>query len=207
MTALNKKYCLLLTGTVAPENVPNLKRHDAAVRESDYINSLMKWLALAIPVVFVENSFYNSNKISDLLATREDCEYLRITSRVSHLGKGHGEAEIVAYAFANSQLIQNSDVVVKITGRLYIQNALVILRAFDALANLTIMCWLKEHLTFADSRFFIGTTLFYRQFLLPELPGITEEQGIYFEHVTARAIHRCLAKGYHWRMFSQWYRL
>ena len=203
MTLLNKKYCLLLTATVAPQNVPNLKRSNVHLREGDYINSLTRWLTMDIPVVFVENSFYDSARIAALLADRPNCEYLRLDSAVSYLGKSHGEAEIMAYAFANSQLIRESDVIVKITGRLFIKNAPVLLRAFDALPDVTIMGWLKENLSFADSRFFICSKPFYQKFLLPELHLVDEAQKMYIEHVTARAVHLCLAEGYQWRMFSQ----
>lgn len=203
MTSLKKKYCLLLTGTLAPENVPNLVRSEITLRENDYVNSLQKWLSLGVPVVFVENSAYPSERINVLFANRADCEYLTFKSTVSFLGKSHGEAEIVTYAFAHSNLIKNSEVVVKVTGRLFVINALPILRAFDTAEGIAVMCWLKDTLAFADSRFFVGQTFFFENYLLPELANIDESKGIFFEHITARATYRCLADGYKWRMFPR----
>lgn len=201
MTLLKKKYCILLTATIAPENVPNLIRSGIALRENDYIVSLRKWFLTGIPLVFVENSSYVSEEIDALFASRNDCEYLSFITKKSQFGKSHGEAEIMDYAFVNSKIIQKSDVIVKVTGRLFVKNALSILSNFDKMKDIGVMCWFKENMTFADSRFFIGQKLFYDKYLLPELITINEEQGIYFEHVTARATCRCMADGHRWHMF------
>jgi hypothetical protein len=189
--------CILLTGTIEPKNVPNLKRVDPLEREQDYYYALNKWMKLEYPIVFVENSGYNSEKIDALFAARKDCEYIRFDSQVSYLGKSHGEAEIMKFAFKESKLLRSSNVVIKSSGRQFISNAVRILSTIYE-EEFYVISWLKRRLRYADSRFFIARKEFYVNYLLQELMHINEADHIYFEHVLARAVHRCLADGKQW---------
>jgi hypothetical protein len=92
---------ILLTGTIKVSNVPKLLLTDTAIRENEYCNSIKKWTSLRYPVIFCENSNYESDKIN--IAVKDippgDFEYLKFNTKVSHLGKGAVEAEIIDYVF------------------------------------------------------------------------------------------------------------
>ena len=195
----NYKICVLLTGTIEPKNVPSLKRTDPLEREQDYYYALKRWMKLDYPIVFVENSAYNSVMINSLFDERKDCEYIQFKSEVSYLGKSHGEAEIINFAFEESILLKSSDIIIKSSGRQFISNALSILTTiFDK--DIYVVSWLKRQLQYADSRFFVAKKSFYVEYLLKEFMYINESNCIYFEHVLARAIHRSLADGKAWAL-------
>lgn len=193
------KICILLTGTIEPKNVPDLKRDNPVEREQDYYYALKKWMKLNYPVVFIENSNYNSTKIDSLFSGRKDCEYIKFKSKVSHLGKGHGESEIINFAFGESRILNLSDIIIKSSGRQFITNAVSILSTIYN-DDIYVVSWLKRQLQYADSRFFIAKKEFYSKYLMKELMYISEVNHIYFEHVLARAIHRCLADGNRWSL-------
>ncbi|ADB40911.1 hypothetical protein [Spirosoma linguale] len=190
---------IFLTGTIKPYNVPNLKRVDPLEREQDYYNSIKKWLLLGFPIVFVENSNYDSALIESLLSAHKECEYLKFEGKVSHLGKSHGEAEIVSFAFKNSKLIKECNTIIKSSGRQYIKNAVKILEDYQP-RELYVISWLKRYLQYADSRFFIANKEFYLNYFLDELTFIDESKSIYFEHALARAIHKSMAEGKRWAL-------
>lgn len=197
------KTCILLTGTISPGLVPNLKRVDPLEREKDYYYAIKEWLRLELPLVFVENSNYESELINSLFKNQSECEYIRFESKTSYLGKSHGEAEILKYAFDNSDIVKSSKIVIKSSGRQYITNSLRIIDAFHEL-NVSVMSWLKQYLQYADSRFFIGNKDFYINYLFTELDLIDETKSVYLEHALARAIHRCIADGKCWSLPSEY---
>lgn len=197
------KICLLLTGTIAPPHVPNLKRSIPAERENDYLKAIEQWLKLGYRVVFVENSGYESKQIAALTESHE-LEFLQFQTQKSHLGKGAGEAEILEYAFARSAVLRESETVLKVTGRYFVGNARSIVEAAPVGDSIWVSAILKQYLTFADSRFFIFRNEFYSHYLKAALAQVDETAGIYFEHGLARAIHACLADGHSWRPLPEY---
>jgi hypothetical protein len=195
-------FCLLLTGTIAPNDVPNLKRMSRSERERDYFNSLRKWLEMDYTVIFVENSNYKSILI-DSLQNYSNFEYLKFISNYSTLGKSHGEAEIIEFAFNNSRLLNNYDIIVKITGRLFVNNLINVINIFGEKRKVYVIGWFKFNLEFADSRIIAAKKSFYENYLIKEFANVDESKGIYLEHIYARAIHRCMADGLLWQMPSE----
>jgi len=197
------RYCLLLTATIAPSNVPSLKRDKKFEREDDYIKSLKFWLSFHVPIVFVENSNYNSKIINELLENNDECEYLKFTSTTSYLGKGHGEAEIIKYAFNNSRILDKCDTIVKVTGRLSIKNFSELIHYSTYDKKFFVMSGFNSNLTFSDSKLIIAKKDFYTSYLIPESSRLDEEKSIYFEHIFAQAIHRCIADGHEWNLMDK----
>ena len=195
----SEKISILLTGTIKPKNVPDLKRVNFLEREEDYYLAIKKWMTLEYPIIFVENSGYKSVKIQSLFEDRKDCEYIQFKSEVSHLGKSHGEAEIIKFAFDFSKLLIASELIVKSSGRQYISNSHKMILSTSE-ENVFVLCWLKQYMRYADSRFFIGKKDFYLHYLIKELQNINESKGIYLEHVLAKAIHRCIADDNMWAL-------
>lgn len=196
LSVVDAKVCILLTGTIAPSGIPDLKRTDVSQREKDYYYAISNWMKLGFPVVFVENSGYDSFLIKSLF-TNNDNEFIQFDTTVSYLGKGHGEAEIVSIAFRESKILSVSSHIIKSSGRQYISNACTIMKSFKD-KNLFVVSWLKRYLQYADSRFFIARKEFFINYLLNELTYINESKGVYFEHVLARAVHKSIADGHLW---------
>jgi hypothetical protein len=199
-----RKICLLLTGNIAPVGVPHLERTEVSQRENDYVEALTKWLSLGYPLVFCENSGYNSTKINALFAGHPHLEKLQFVSSVSTQGKGHGEAEIIAYAFKNSQILQQSDGwIVKVTGRYFVENAVKIIKEVSNDPSVLIVANMENSLRYADSRFFMFRRIFYEKYLSIYMPEIDEMKGVYFEHTLAKSTLKCLSDGFNWR-FTQY---
>ena len=149
------KIVLFLTGNIAPVNVPYLMRGNAQDRENDYYIAIKKWLEYKIPIVFCENSHYNSLIINELLEGRNDCEYLKFKTQTSSLGKGNGEAEIFQFAFDNSNLLKGAKYIIKVTGRYNIINFEAIQSKIKNYDHFYICGNMTHSLSWADSRFFL----------------------------------------------------
>lgn len=197
------KFCLFLTGTIDPKNTPEVDRASVLLRESDYYTSIEQYAALNFQIVFCENSEYDSKKISDLCASK-NIEYLKFTSKESFKGKGHGEKEIFEYAFAHSKFLQESDYIVKVTGRIFIKNTELILHALEK-KQFLVSSNLTRNLTWSDSRFFVFRKNFYDTFLKKKLEeDLNEPQKVNFEKCLSRAIHAALSQGEVWTTLPEY---
>jgi hypothetical protein len=198
---------ILLTGTINAADTPNLKMTDTAQRENEYFKSIKKWLALKYPIIFCENSNYNSEKINSLVKDLppEKFEYLKFSTSKSYLGKGHGEAEIIEFAFRNSALLKKDSIICKSTGKNYVTNANDIINkmTIPPFCNNMITTILKRNMTFADSRFFFFKNQFYNDYLLKNLQEINEQDGIYFEHALAKSVHYAMSQNQLWSMLPE----
>lgn len=201
---MNHKYCIFLTGTISPpSDIINLVHKNTELRELDYYYAIEKWLKMPYPVVFCENSNYSSVRIKDIFSRRENSQFIQFNS--SENSKSMGEAEIFKYAFEKSKLLQNSEYIVKCTGRYYVRNFQSILDFIDKKYSLKIDIWadLGRSLTHSDSRFFVFKLPFYKDHLQNYFKEINELQGIDFEHVLARGIHSGLACGLKWNFLPE----
>ena len=193
---------LLLTGNIAPQKVPFLKRMDFVQRENDYYEALQKWMEYDIPIVFCENSNFNSIKINKLFEVRPDCEYLKFETQKSILGKGNGEAEIFEFAFKNSKILKKANYICKVTGRYNIINFKAIQKKLKN-SDFLISANMTDNLSWADSRFFIFQNSFYNLFLREALSTLNESNNICFEHCLARAIHKAMSQSFPFRLLPE----
>ncbi len=185
-----------------PGDVPYLLRTDVAQRANDYIKAVRSWLEHGISIVFIENSNTRSEELTALLSKSETNEYITFQSTVSTLGKGNGEMEIIDYAIKHSRLIPQFDTIIKVTGRHYIPNINSLIKNFiDRDTYVTGL--FKENLTVVDSRVIIAKADFYTTYFLPLSKLVDEPNGVYVEHITARAIHRAMADGKQWCLPAQ----
>jgi len=72
------KISILITATIQPGNTPNVAVADYLVREGQYYSALLSYVKLGIPIVFVENSNTNSEKIKTLLLRVPNTEYFTL---------------------------------------------------------------------------------------------------------------------------------
>jgi len=197
------KYCVLLTGCIAPLDIPFLKRKDPAQREEDYYQALKCYLSQCRwPIVFCDNSNTRSKKIAKLIETsnRKDIEYITFEGRnfPLHLGKGYGEALIIKKALAVSILIKQAEVILKITGRLMVENIKDILFLLEREMDINdydFMGNLKYDLTYCNSRFFIFKKEFIKKYFEPHLSKLNDSDNVFFEHILAVAILSSILDG------------
>jgi len=195
------KKCILLTATITPNNVPNLKRIDKEQREDDYIEAVKFYLQFNLPIVFCENSNTKSKRILEILKTsKTKFEYLTFVSKMSIEGKGKGEAEILTYAFLNSDIIKNSTNIVKITGRYKVRN---FLKQIKNIHKDSIYVNVTTNLCYADSRFFILNNFFYDNYYAISLKKIDENKGVFMEHVLLSATLNYIADFNKWSLLNE----
>ncbi|WP_339660427.1 hypothetical protein [uncultured Polaribacter sp.] len=193
--------CILLTATIAPHNVPDLKRTDSAQRENDYIEAIKFYLQFNLPIIFCENSNTKSETILEILkSSKIKFEYLTFKSQLSIEGKGKGEAEILSYAFLNSTIIKTSTSIVKITGRYKVMN---FLNQINNINNGFIYVNLTNNLNYSDSRFFILNNFFYDYYLSLNFNKINEKKGLFMEHALLTSTLNYIADFNKWSLLNQ----
>ena len=101
-------------------------------------------------------------------------------------GKGYGEAEIIEYALSHSSFIHEDCIIIKITGRLIVNNICQIINSLKYEKDF-VTCLFHSNLKFADSRILCGTTAFYKEFLKNK-EHMNDSEGIFFEHVLASTV-------------------
>ena len=187
---------ILLTASINPlSDTPDVGVRDPKVRESQYLLALKHYIGLGLPVVFVDSSNTISKQIIEEGNKIKYFEYHTFSSLHSYLGKGHGEKEILDYAFKNSELILNSKRIIKITGRYSIDNLFDIIQGVrysnaDVHVNFGLNC--KR----CDSRIIIFSPKFYKYYFKPSLEKYLDESSkIFFEHVLSRSVHLLMAEG------------
>jgi hypothetical protein len=125
---------IVVTGTIAPDaKVGQLKIRDSSERLAQYKSGLERLLASGIgagtKVVFCDNSGFGTEEFEDLKAVAgankvefEAVSFAGDKEAVAAHGKGYGEGEIVDYVLDNSRLAHGEKYLIKITGRLLVDN-------------------------------------------------------------------------------------
>tara|TARA_R110002012_G_scaffold321984_1_gene553074 strand:- start:17910 stop:18632 length:723 start_codon:yes stop_codon:yes gene_type:complete len=180
---------LLLTSTISPQDWHFVGRKGIDEREEDYFLALSFYSKFNLPIVFIDNSGHFSKRINSVISNISESEYLTFLSNHSNKGKGHGELEIIKYAFENSKLINKYDNIIKISGRYIISNFI------HFLSNLTFnnkihCCNYSRRFSWVDTRIMILDHYFINNYLFPTMDKFLDEpSSIFFERVYARSIH------------------
>ena len=179
------KYVILLSACVNPDGMSLTKLVDPNERMKQYINAINFYLDKTVfPIVFTENSNTDlSNKYEKQIRDGR-LEYLTFSGNTNKKrGKGYGESEIINYSINHSVLIDSSCCIIKITGRLIIENinAVVISRKTFCLKQ-AIQCEVNSNFKFADSRIIIAPLDFFEH-LLQRRELIDDSKNIFFEHI------------------------
>lgn len=202
--------CVLLTATIDVEKgMPFVERSDPQLRLDDYKRALRLWLAdpSVSRLVVCENSGVDLKELRSVVEnSRESDKVVEIlsfdgrASFPSYLGKGYGEALILSHILDNSAVLADSARFIKVSGRYYVRNIKPLVDHLDSYRGIDIVCDLSENLSFADSRCFGGSVSFMRQYLCPMQEYINDTNGVYFEHILARATHRAISDGRRWSL-------
>jgi hypothetical protein len=155
-------------------------------REEQYINAINFYLTQTkYKIVFCNNS--GEDISSKITGDKNRIEFISFYGNDydKSLGKGYGEFLILKPAFQCSELLKTSKYIIKITGRLIVNNIADVLKFNDVLLcypKNKIYVTIQDDIKSLDSRCFIATKKFFKLFLITE-NSINDTQGYYFEHL------------------------
>lgn len=179
---------LLLTATIKPFlGGTESRRTNVLEREDDYFKTINFYLNKGYKVVFVENSNYNSMRISSIVNI-SSFEYHTFISKSSHLGKSAGELEILEYANTHSKFLQEVDYLIKITGRYIIKNIDSLLEKTNKVEH-EVYINPTRNLRWADTRIIIIRKTYYFNYFLPcAKKYLDESKNVFLENVFMRSL-------------------
>ena len=182
------RVAILLTGCINPDGMPFTWLTDTNERLRQYVDAINYYLETTkSKIVFCENS---NTDIFPLFENNNNNDRLEIHTfqgnKEKLKGKGYGEAEIIEYAFQHSSLLKENIIVIKITGRLIVNNICQIIKSLKY-KNDFVTCLFHSDLSFADSRIFCATPAFYTEFLRNKTK-INDNEGRYFEHILSYTV-------------------
>jgi hypothetical protein len=199
------RIAIVLTATINPGETPFLAIRDPAERLADYRRALAAWLTspVAHPVVLCENSGADLAPLEATAAESSRGRDLELFgfegNRIAQSkGKGAGELEILRHVLAESRIVAEADLVLKVSGRYYIQNIRSLLRRTLALGSADIYVDLWWYLANSYSDCFLATPEFIGTHLLPRADAVDDQAGSYFEHCLARAVLASVAENGRW---------
>jgi hypothetical protein len=146
------------------------------MRMEHTIEAISEWLKIdpSIQLVICDGSgfdYTDTVKIKFPSAKIECISFFNDAEQVKIHGKGYGEGEIIRYALEHSQVLNESDVFMKCTAKLWLTN----LNACLAQWNGRFVCGAyfadvfslkKTKLMFVDTRFYISRKEAYKRFFL-----------------------------------------
>ena len=194
-------FCLILTCTINPINMPNLVRHDSQIRLGDYKKSFTFWAhnPHVDKIVMIENSNYDLSYFKDMSKdlTTKQIEIISSNSNNTYkkeLGKGYGQYLCLKEIFENSQIIKKTNYFIDVTGRHCVKNFKKIIN--DICRNNTdIYVNLTSNLKFADANIYGGTKKFFTEYVLPETSKTNDSLNNIFENCVAKATLKAISEG------------
>lgn len=188
---------LIITGTIAPSlEVRYLAIKNAEERLSQYYDSIFFYISQGCfnKIIFCENSNYGSKGLEPLVKLAKE-NHLQLellsfqgdTEKVIMQGKGYGEAEIMNYIFANSNLIKGETMFAKVTGRLKVTNVIRILSKIkEGNCYFNVPNHTARHMY--DTRFYMIPIELFKQYFLDAKEEIMDDEGIFLETVYTNRI-------------------
>ncbi len=180
---------LLLTACINPNGMLYTAIQDTELRKKQYIESLTFYLTQTqYKIVFVENSNIDISHLyqKEISEGRLECITFNGNNFDRSLGKGFGEALILEYAFHHSKFIAQCHYIVKITGRIIVENVLELMGSC-LLNKKRVYCELGLREKTALSVFFVAHKDFISLFLSKK-DSINDSANCYFEKVLFQSI-------------------
>ena len=186
------KMVIIVTAKITPDKkVKQLALSDSDMRLKQYIDALEKLLCSRIDagIVVCDNSGVGIELFRDIeiIAEKKGIRFEALSFKgdsdaVVKCGKGYGEGEILEYVLSNSKLIQSEDYMMKVTGRLVVDN----------IANLAQKVK-KDRIYFNipnihrrdmyDTRLYAMPIAIYEQYFGDKYRKVDDEKGYYLEYV------------------------
>ena len=189
---MKHRATILLTACVNPGGMSYTVLQDPELRKRQYCEALDFYLQnTSLPVVFMENTHTDfSSEYQDWI-DRGRLEYLTFDGNSGFdkiKGKGYGEALMLLYALEHSRMLAESKYLIKITGRLKVENVEEIGRSRWLLLD---KLWRSniENQEWITTTCFCTTPAILRELLLRHKEEISEEDRghNWIENVFARA--------------------
>jgi hypothetical protein len=201
---MKPQVCIILTCTIDANNVVMMERSETNLRYEDYKVAFKKWLMNenVTQIIFVENSNYDLSEFRTMYSqfgAGKLVEFLSYDGQnfPRQLGKGFGEAKALEFVVLNSDLFSKNVKFIKVNGRYYVTNIARFILHFGSVEK-DVMADLTNSLRWSDSRLFGGSKNFICEYLIQQVKKTNDTNGLFFEHLLARAINKALADGLEW---------
>ena len=198
------KKIIFLTGCVNPKGMSKTVLQDPQKRKQQYIDAIRFYISqTTLKILFVDNS---NTDLSAYFLKEIDNKQVEILTFEGNrydksLGKGYGECELLEYAFRNSTFMNDADYIIKITGRLCVNNIRELITSMKKLDTVYAQRIRMDGMS-CLSYFFGSPKSFLLEYFLPLKGNINDELGVYFEHVLYRAVLSWKING---RKFKEFY--
>lgn len=187
---------ILLTACINPGGMSSTRLQDTKIRLEQYKQALSFYLSkTSYKILFVENTLYDFSHDFIAYINSGRLEYLTFAGNNynASLGKGFGEAQILLYAINNSRFLKETSVIIKITGRIIVENVIQLYSMVNipAKENVMIACNIRPSKKLGTSTFFVCKKEFLTNYFFPHLNQINDANHIWFEHILYKAIIQC----------------
>lgn len=189
---------IVVTGTIAPKKQEYLVITEVEERLLQYRNTLEQLIMCTsgLNIVFCENSDYGITVFENLIPIAKkhgnQLELLSFsgdTTTLMEKGKGYGEGEIIQYALANSRLLQKDSYMMKLTGRLFVDNIVAIekcLKQDKIYFNIPNI----HRMDIYDTRLYAMPIAVYKTYFQDVYKQVNDSQGDFLESVYTDVILR-----------------
>ena len=200
----NIDFCLILTATINPGDMPDLVRKNVETRLNDYKKSFEFWIKKSNikKMIFIENSNYDLTFFRDLANKYQNHEKkIEILSNNlnskfdKNLGKGYGQYLCLKELFEISSIAKTTNYFIEVTGRHCVINFNDILKDIN-LNNSDIYINLSDNLKFSDANIYAGSKDFFLNYVIPETGKTNDKKGKIFENCVANAVLKAVSDGY-----------
>ncbi len=201
---------ILLTGTINTYNKEFTSLNDPSQRKADYINTIKYYLGnYNYPIVFVENSGedLSADFIDEVEKKRLEILCFNGNNYPEEIGKGLGEMRCIEFGISNSSLIIESSFVFKITGRYKILNAGNFFKFYEKRPGIELIADLTNNFKSSQSCIFAFKPFFAKKFLFKHTPILNDTNGVYFEHVLAKAVLSAISENVNFHIFKYYPRI
>ncbi len=188
---------IVITGTVSPDKgVKDLVIRDSSERLRQYQSALEKILDSAVDakVIFCDNSGFGVEAFEDI-KQKANADKIRFETlsfngndqAVIEHGKGYGEGEIMEYVLSNSSLVRNEEFMIKITGRLMVDNISELVKSvkkdtvYFNIPNI-------HRRDIYDTRIYGMPVAIFERYFRDRYKKVNDEGGYYLEHAYTDAI-------------------
>lgn len=192
------RYPLVMTATIDTKGMNDLSVSDASERERQYRDTFSFYLqrGWVKEIVFIENSGYDLTCFHELAkaypAVKAEIISCSLNDYPRELGKSYGELRLLDYVVENSKAVAQAGGFIKVTGRFPFLNLDKLLIEAERRQPWSLFCDTKDHPIYdwlrngwnghaADTRFFIVTTEFYREYFHGRYHELNDAKGALIE--------------------------
>lgn len=198
---MKSNVVLLLTGCINPNGMSYTKVADVETRLNQYIEALDFYSKnIKCPIVFVENS--NFDIMPYIEKSHIDTSNIEVLSFYGNdydksIGKGFGEALIIEYALKHSTYVLSADIVIKITGRIILDDIARIVSEVSEASSNTVFADVNWHKDYHDKLLSVivaASPKFWLRFISKK-DEIDDKKGVVFEKVLKETADGWLTNG------------